>query len=118
VVEFHSQFAWVVVIANGLAGSWVFAANWIEPVRHRLMWWAVGVAQVLMMIQVVLGVIAQNVADVEATGFHMFYGFLTTISIAILYSYRQQVEGHLYLLYGLGTLWIMGLGIRAMSLMT
>jgi hypothetical protein len=43
----------------------------------------------------------------------MFYGFLTIISVGIIYSYREQLRDRLYLLYGLGGLFIMGLGIRA-----
>jgi hypothetical protein len=35
------------------------------------------------------------------------------IAVGILYSYRQQMRHRLYLLYGLGGLFVMGLGIRA-----
>jgi hypothetical protein len=35
-------------------------------------------------------------------------------SVGIIYSYREQVAAHRYLLYGLGGLFLMGLGIRAM----
>jgi hypothetical protein len=45
--------------------------------------------------------------------FHLFYGFLGIIAVGILYSYRQQMRHRLYLLYGLGGLFVMGLGIRA-----
>ena len=44
----------------------------------------------------------------------MFYGFVAIISVAILYSYRTQLRHKLYLLYGGGGLFLMGLGIRAM----
>jgi hypothetical protein len=46
--------------------------------------------------------------------FHAFYGFVAIIAIAIIYSYRAQLKGRVYLLYGFGGLFIMGLGIRAM----
>jgi len=36
------------------------------------------------------------------------------VAVAILYSYRTQLSHRLYLLYGLGSLFLMGLGIRAM----
>ena len=45
--------------------------------------------------------------------FHMFYGFLIFITIGLLYQYRRQMKGRQELLYGLGGLFIMGLGIRA-----
>jgi hypothetical protein len=44
----------------------------------------------------------------------MFYGFVAIIAVAIIYSYRIQMRHRLYLLYGLGSLFVMGLGIRAM----
>jgi hypothetical protein len=49
-----------------------------------------------------------------APKFHMFYGFVAIIAVAIIYSYRAQMRHRLYLLYGLGGLFLMGLGIRAM----
>jgi hypothetical protein len=36
------------------------------------------------------------------------------MAVAIIYSYRSQLKGKLYLLYGFGGLFLMGLGIRAM----
>ena len=51
--------------------------------------------------------------DRSEVQFHMFYGFLTIISVAIIYSYRHQLREKLYLLYGLGGLFIMGLALRA-----
>ena len=54
--------------------------------------------------------------NIEAPQFHIFYGFLTIIAVAIIHSYRQQLKHRLYLLYGLGGLFIMGLGIRALVL--
>ena len=43
----------------------------------------------------------------------MFYGFLIFVTIGLLYQYRAQMKGRQELLYGLGGLFIMGLGIRA-----
>jgi hypothetical protein len=65
-------------------------------------------------VQVTLGVILVNKYKLQFPKFHAFYGFVAIISIAIIYSYRTQMRHRLYLLYGLGSLFIMGLGIRAM----
>ena len=65
-------------------------------------------------VQVVLGVIMVAGQGFEAPQFHMFYGFVAIIAVAILYSYRNQMRAHQYLLYGFGGLFLMGLGIRAM----
>jgi hypothetical protein len=52
---------------------------------------------------------------IEAPQFHMFYGFVAIIAVGIIYSYRNQIaRQYLYLLYGGGGLFIMGLGIRAL----
>ena len=67
-----------------------------------------------MFVQVALGVGMVAGQHVKAPQFHMFYGFVAIISIAILYSYRAQLRHRLYLLYGFGGLFIMGLGIRAL----
>lgn len=108
--------AWIVVLANGLVGLWAMAAHWVEPLRTRAMWWAVGAAQALLFVQVVLGVLRLGQFEGEAPQGHTFYGFLCLIAVAILYGYRQQVAHVRYLLYGGGSLFIMGLAIRAMFL--
>ena len=41
------------------------------------------------------------------------FNFVAIIAIAIIYSYRAQLKSRVYLLYGFGGLFIMGLGIRA-----
>ena len=113
-LEIHQSFAWVVIISNGLAGLWVLAANWIEALRTRAMWWFVIIAELTIFVQVALGVGMVAGQGIQAPKFHMFYGFVAIIAVGIIYSYRQQMEKHRYLLYGLGSLFIMGLGIRAM----
>jgi hypothetical protein len=55
-----------------------------------------------------------QVDGLEPAKFHMFYGFIAIITVAIIYSYREQMKHRLYLLYGLGGLFLMGLGIRAL----
>lgn len=108
----------MVVITHAVVGSWALAANYVPRLRHRALWAATVAAEVLVFVQIVLGVVVmqQLPPDAEVADLHMFYGFLCIISIAILVSYRRQLEAHRHLLYGLGGLWIMGLAIRAMLL--
>lgn len=80
------------------------------------MWWFTIAAEVAIFVQVALGVAHMNVNDVEPADFHMFYGFVAIIAVAIIYAYRLQLEQHRYLLYGCGGLFLMGLGIRSMLL--
>ncbi|MEO8363178.1 MAG: hypothetical protein ABI570_02195 [Ilumatobacteraceae bacterium] len=112
-LDLHSQWAWIVIIANGLAGIWALAAHKIISLRSRAMWWFTAVAEFTVFVQVAMGVLMVNRDKREFPQFHAFYGFVAIIAIAIIYSYRAQLKGRLYLLYGFGGLFIMGLAIRA-----
>lgn len=116
IADAHTVMAWVVVIANGAAGVWALAAHVVPAIRHRALWVFVAVAQTLLFVEVALGVVRLSQIEGEAPEFHTFYGFLTLIAVAILYGYRSQLDHIRYLLYGGGSLFIMGLAIRAMLL--
>ena len=113
-LNLHTSWAWVVIIGNALAGIWALLAHKMETLRTRALWWYTGVAQFSIFVQVTLGVIMVNKNKLEFPAFHAFYGFVAIIAIAIIYSYRAQLKSRVYLLYGFGGLFIMGLGIRAM----
>jgi hypothetical protein len=114
VLDFHKSWAWFVIIGNGLAGAWALAAHKFVPLRSRALWWFTIIAESTMFVQVIAGIILLNRYKLQAQQFHMFYGFVGLIAIAILYSYRSQLRHRIYLLYGFGGLFVMGLGIRAM----
>lgn len=114
--DVHMTFAWIDIGLNAAAGAWVLAAHWLTGLRRREMWWLTGAAYGAVIIQVILGVILMNVFDLEPNRKHMFYGFVAMASVAIVYSYRSQMEYNKYLLFGFGSLFIMGLGIRAVLL--
>lgn len=113
-LDIHTSWAWVAIISNGLAGLWSLAAHKLAPLRTRALWWFIAVAEFTVFVQVTLGVILVNKEKLEFPQFHAFYGFVAIMAIAIIYSYRHQLKGKMYLLYGGGSLFIMGLGIRAM----
>ncbi len=102
------------IIGNGLAGLWSLAAHRWPAVRSRALWWFVTATQAAVFVQVTLGVVLVSRDKLVAPKFHMFYGFVAIIAVAILYSYRGQLRHKVYLLYGGGGLFVMGLGIRAM----
>jgi hypothetical protein len=110
----HVVGAWVVVVGNAVAGLWAMGAHHWAGLRHPSLWWFTAVAEIAIAIDVVLGVILIAREDREAPQFHSFYGFVALASVGIIYSYRHQLAGRRYLLYGLGGLFLMGLGIRAM----
>jgi hypothetical protein len=103
-----------VILANGLAGVWALAAHRVEALRTRALWWFTAFAEVSIFVQVAMGVGMVAGQDIEVEQFHMFYGFVAIVAVGIVYSYRQQLRHRLYLLYGFGGLFLMGLGIRAL----
>ena len=110
----HTSWAWVVIIGNALAGIWALSAHKVVALRSRALWWFTACTQISVFIQVILGVIMVNRDKREFPQFHAFYGFVAIIAIAIIYSYRAQLKSRVYLLYGFGGLFLMGLSIRAM----
>ena len=118
--ELHQALAWFLVLSNAAVGTWALAAQALEPLRVRPLWWAIAVAQSSTFAIAIVGVLIVNRYGVELDSFHALYGFSTIIAVGILYSYRGSpfVTDKLHLLYGLGSLFIMGLGIRAMFLGT
>jgi hypothetical protein len=86
----------------------------LTQLRTRALWWFTGLAQITIFVQVALGVTLVNKQKLEFPAFHAFYGFVAIIAVAIIYSYRFQMKSKMYLLYGGGGLFLMGLGIRAM----
>lgn len=112
--DLHVGWAWMMIIANALAGVWCLGAHRLESLRTRALWWFTVIAELTVFVQVGLGVATMQADELEPKQFHMFYGFVAIITIAILYSYRAQLRHRLHLLYGFGGLFIMGLGIRAL----
>jgi hypothetical protein len=93
---------------------WALSAHKLTQLRTRALWWFTGLAQITIFVQVALGVTLVNKQKLEFPAFHAFYGFVAIIAVAIIYSYRFQLKSRMYLLYGGGGLFLMGLGIRAM----
>lgn len=112
--QLHEGFAWVVIIGNAMAGAWALTCHRVAALRSRALWWFTALAQFTVFVQVSMGVAMVNKEKLVFPQFHAFYGFVAIIAIAIIYSYRSQLKSRVYLLYGFGGLFIMGLGIRAM----
>lgn len=112
--DLHVAWAWMVVIGNGLAGVWALGAVAWAPLRTRALWWFTAVVEAAIFFQVALGVGLVAGQGFAVPQFHLFYGFVAIIAVAIVYSYRNQLRHRLHLLYGFGGLFLMGLGIRAM----
>jgi hypothetical protein len=116
-LDIHRVWGYAAIVANFLAGAYTLGA-WKWPrLRTRWLWWPTIVAEAMMLVQVLLGVLLVSVQDFKPPRFHMFYGFVAFISVGLLYSYRYvwRAANRMELAYGLGGIFIMGLGLRALS---
>ncbi len=116
VFHIHNFWGYVSIGVNAIAGLYCLAAWKWTSLRGRPVWIVTAIAQIAILIQVAFGVamVAGDKGYAKSVPrFHMFYGFVIFITIGLLYAYRQQMRGRLELLYGLGGLFVMGLGIRA-----
>src|SRR5262249_16791547 len=113
-LDIHKGWAWFVIIGNGLAGAWALGANWLTVLRTRALWWFTIVTELAVFLQVGLGGGLAARPQYLAPQSPMFYGFVAISAVGIIYAYRTQMRHRLYLLYGLGGLFVMGLGIRAL----
>ncbi|MEZ5267569.1 MAG: hypothetical protein R2789_03000 [Microthrixaceae bacterium] len=97
---------WWALGARGRTGS---------PLRVKALWWSVIAAESTIAVQVILGVVLVAGQGIDAPEFHVLRFRRPHIGGA-LYSHRTQIKPRLYLLYGFGSLFLMGLAIRAMLL--
>ncbi len=114
--DWHEVGAWVVMGANATVGVWALAAHRFPVLRHVAGWWATALAQILIVAEVALGVIMVNQQQRDLPGFHAFYGFVSIAAVGIVYSYRSQLRGKVYLLYGGAGLFLAGMALRAIFL--
>lgn len=117
-LDWHDGGAWVLISLNAVAGVWAVVANWVRSVRGRALWLVVIAAQLSAFYQAITGAVIMTRDDVEPRELHALYGFSALVAVGILYSYRGApwMKGKEYLLYGLGCLFIMGLGLRELAL--
>ncbi len=128
--DLHEVNAYVLIALNGLAGAVCLAAyrwsvrwsaRWSArwSVRwRRATWTLVIVAQLTTFVQATLGTVLFRRSGAEQSDMHALYGFSAIIAVAIMYSYRTSpfMKGKQLLLYGLGSLFVMGLGLRNLVL--
>ena len=114
--DFHAAWGYSAIVVNALSGIVALAAYRWRRLRGKFVWGGVVVAEAMMIIQVVLGVIlVANKWKPAPPRLHMFYGFVAFITVGLLYSYRYvwRAKATMELAYGLAGLFLMGVGIRA-----
>ena len=113
--DFHVVFGYVAIVANGAAGMGALLVWQVRRLRGRWIWVLTIAAEAMMMLEVIVGVIlfASDDSRADRLRIHMFYGFLTFVTVGLAYQYRDSLRGRVEMFYGLVGLFIMGLGIRA-----
>jgi hypothetical protein len=116
--EAHRVTGWLLIGFNALAGVWCLLAYRFPRLRNRAMWVTVIVAQLSVFVQATLGTVLSQQNDVQLGDMHALYGFSAIVAAMIMYGYRTSpfLQGKELLLYGLGSLFIMGLGLRNLYL--
>ena len=116
--RWHEAGAWLLIGTNAVAGAWALAAHRYRALRGRPLWAAIVVAQLTVFVQAITGTVMMARDDLEPAPLHALYGFSAVIAVGILYSYRTSpfMRHKQYLLYAVGSLFIMGLGLRELVL--
>jgi hypothetical protein len=116
--ELHRITGWILIGVNALAGAWCLAGFQWPRLRGKPMWGAVIAGQVLVFVQATLGTVLSRRNGVHLGEMHALYGFSAIVAVMIMYGYRTSpfLKGKELLLYGLGSLFVMGLGIRNLYL--
>lgn len=116
--DLHDVTAWVLIGANAAVGAWCLVAHRWVRLRSRMVWAAVVVAQSIALVQAVLGAVLSQRDGIVLDDMHALYGFSALIAVAIMYSYRTSpfMKGNELVLYGFGSWFIMGLGLRNLVL--
>lgn len=114
VIAFHAGLAWVAVILCGLVGLWGLALARSETTPRPFLI-AVGLAVSVMLTQVTVGVVLLSTSPTSPGDQHTFYGAVIAATFTFAYVYRAQFRRRPALAYGLLLLFVMGLGIRGMT---
>lgn len=112
--DVHAIATWIVVLLNAAAGAWALAAHWLVVARVRQLWWLTIAAQVAVFPYVAAG--AALASQDASTEFFLLYDVSAVVAVLCLYAWRASMWHRLYLMYGLGSWFIMGLGIRTLVL--
>ncbi|MFP3883275.1 MAG: hypothetical protein ACLFRT_06810 [Actinomycetota bacterium] len=109
--SFHEIWGQVAAGIGGVVGLWgVLISKRDTP--PRVFYWAVGIAIVGFVTQVVSGVVLMQSEGIDPGAQHVFYGVLIAVTFSFAYIYRAEFRKRPALYYGLLLLFAMGLGIR------
>lgn len=114
----HAEWVWIAVITAAAAGLWGVGLALTRRQPTRPFFIAVGAAVVAVLIQVGLGLLlyADPAWRDAVAGFHVFYGVVILFTLSFAYIFRAAIAQRPALSWGLTLLFVMGLGIRAWTI--
>lgn len=113
--ELHRTFGWYVVWTMAAIGTWGLVLALLRREPGRMYWTAFGIGVVGVLTQVGFGTWALSVDGIEPGNQHVFYGVVSVFTLAFAYIYRLQLAKRPALSYALLSLFLMGLGMRAIA---
>jgi hypothetical protein len=116
--QLHQAVAWVLIGINAISGLWALSSHLLPALKVAAMWWLIGAGYMTTFVMAFTGTWLATRDGAVLGDFHALYGFSTVIAVGILISYRRSpfMNGRAHLLYGCGSLFVMGLGIRNLFL--
>lgn len=109
----HSVWGWVTVGLDFAAGLYGVGLAILKRAPGKPFRVAIGIAVGASLMQIAMGVILYGSGE-RPGRFHVFYGVLTALALAFAYVYRNELnKKHPALRWGLFSLFLMGLGLRA-----
>ncbi len=114
-LAFHQNWFYVAVLTTGVVGVWGVGLAVAKRTPGRIFGIATGVAIVAMLIQVAAGLWLYGQGFEPSNDFHLFYGVVIVVTLALAYLYRSTLARRPALHYGVLLLFVMGLGLRAWS---
>lgn len=113
VLWFHSNWFYVATVVTGVVGAWGLGLAVTRRPLSPAFVTARALAIAAMLVQVTAGVILYTGGRRPGNGFHVFYGVVIAVTLALAYVYRSTMNRRPALWYGLLLLFVMGLGLRA-----
>ncbi len=111
----HRAVGWYVVGAMAVLGTWAVVLAILKLPPGRVYWVAFGLGVTGVLAQVGMGTWALSVDGVDPGNQHVFYGIVSVFTLAFAYIYRLQLAKRPALSYAILCLFLMGLGMRAIS---
>jgi len=114
----HAHWVYVAVASCGAVGLWGLGLAVARRAAGRWFRWAAYGAAAAMTVQVALGLAlyTDRVYRDTLDSFHVFYGMLVLVVFSFVYIFRIQVDRRPALVWGAVLLFVMGLGIRAWTI--